>query len=154
VGAFVGLIVQLGIQQRQRRADLRIAQAALVSGWVNADGATVTLANNSSEPIYEVVATFVLVQGAGPRRGEDLSGESDRRYVHFLLPPGRYGEKAPEGWRGMFAQPGIEVAFTDRKGISWIRRADGTLEEVSRRAFDHFNLTRPISNLLPPVPEN
>ena len=32
----------------------------------------------------------------------------------------------------------IEVAFTDRAGASWIRRATGTLEELPKATLDYF----------------
>jgi hypothetical protein len=41
------------------------------------------------------------------------------------------------------------VAFTDRAGAHWVRRADGRLEQLPRGAFDYFELPRPLE-LTPP----
>jgi hypothetical protein len=52
-------------------------------------------------------------------------------------------------WNGMYSRLGVEVAFTDRAGAHWVRRADGRLEQLPRGAFDYFELPRPLE-LTPP----
>jgi len=43
------------------------------------------------------------------------------------------------GWTAaMGGRPGAEVAFTDRAGTSWIRRATGELEELDGEPFTYF----------------
>ena len=46
----------------------------------------------------------------------------------------------------MNARAGAEVAFRDAKGISWVRRADGVLEELATGPFEYLNVARPIDD--------
>lgn len=39
---------------------------------------------------------------------------------------------------GLSARSGAEVAFTDRAGNHWIRRANGQLEELPEDPIEHF----------------
>jgi hypothetical protein len=68
-----------------------------------------------------------------------------------VIPPGRWRVSVDGGWNGMYSRLGLEVAFTDRAGAHWVRRADGRLEQLPRGAFDHFELSRPL-DLTPPEP--
>jgi hypothetical protein len=141
--------------ERREAERVRRLQAERISGWPAADGdasgTPLTLLNQSDEPVYEVVATLVMVQGSGPHRGEDGDFSGYRRTLS-VLPPGRYRVLVESGWAGMSRRPGVEVAFTDRAGVHWIRRATGALEEIKRPAIDHYEMSRPqaLSN---PVPE-
>jgi hypothetical protein len=129
-------------------------QAERVSVWPgpSADPQPVALLNHSDEPVYEAVATFVFIDGSGPTRGEEVSPELASRRVRVgVIPPGRWRVCVDGGWNGMYARLGLEVAFTDRAGAHWVRRADGRLEELPRGAFDYFELSRPLE-LTPPEP--
>ncbi len=33
---------------------------------------------------------------------------------------------------------GVDIAFADREGISWNRRASGELEELDKSSLEHF----------------
>jgi hypothetical protein len=111
--------------------------------------------NRSHEPVHEAVAWLVIVQGAGPKRGEDYgalhgsgsSGYDDFR-VFLTIPPGKWSVTFASNWRGMHRQPGVEIAFTDSKGHHWIRRATGELEEISTPPLDHYGIARPPSYVL------
>ncbi len=134
-------------ESEQREAQgLRRVQAERISGWpaaeTNRRGTPLTLLNRSDEPVYEVVVTLVMVQGAGPRRGEEGVRPEYRR-VLSVLPPGRWKTFVQMGWAGMSRRPGVEVAFTDRSGVHWIRRATGALEEIQRPAIDYYEMSRP-----------
>ena len=136
------------------RPDSR-AQAERVSVWPgpSADPQPVALLNSSDEPVYEAVATFVFIDGSGPMRGEDASPElAERRVTIGMIPPGRWQVCVNGGWNGMYSRLGVEVAFTDGAGAHWVRRADGRLEPLPRRAFDYFEPARP-ADLTPPEPE-
>jgi hypothetical protein len=100
------------------------------------------LLNRSDEPVYEVVVTMVFVQGAGWNLGEDYTGSGLRR-VLAVLPPGRWRVEVESGWAGMSRRPGVEVAFSDRSGVCWIRRSNGMLEEIDQLPIDHYGLPRP-----------
>jgi hypothetical protein len=110
------------------------------------------LLNHSDEPVYEAVATFVFIDGSGPTRGEEVTPElAARRATVGVIPPGRWRVCVDGDWNGMYAHLGLEVAFTDRAGAHWVRRADGRLEQIPRGAFDYFALSRPLE-LTPPEP--
>jgi hypothetical protein len=132
--------------------DVSRAQAERVSVWPgpSADPQPVALLNHSDEPVYEAVATFVFIDGSGPTRGEDVSPELAARRVRVgVIPPGRWRVCVDGAWNGMYSRLGVEVAFTDRAGAHWVRRADGRLEQLPRGAFDYFELSRPL-DLTPP----
>jgi hypothetical protein len=129
-------------------------QAERVSVWPgpSADPQPVALLNHSDEPVYEAVATFVFIDGLGPTRGEEVSPELAARRIRVgVIPPGRWRVCVDGGWNGMYPRLGLEVAFTDRAGAHWVRRADGRLEELPRGAFDYFELSRPLEST-PPEP--
>jgi hypothetical protein len=131
-------------------------QAERVSAWPGpiADPQPVALLNYSDEPVYEALATFVFIDGSGPTRGEEVSPELAARRVKVgVIPPGRWRVCVTGGWNGMYARLGLEVAFTDRTGAHWVRRADGRLEQLPQGAFDYFELSRPL-DLARPEPED
>lgn len=138
-----------------RTREERRSQAALVSGWPEGERVTkdayiihTVLLNNSEEPVYQVVVSLVLVQGAGPKTGEDLDSSHDRP-VLSILPPGKWITEVHGKGFGMQKRPGIELAFTDRAGHHWLRRADGTLLEITKNAVDYYDLGRPQSLIVP-----
>lgn len=143
-------------EDEQRQAQrLHREQAEQVSGWPAGDSTSghtsLILLNRSDEPVYEVVAMLVMVQGAGPRRGED-GVRPQYQSVLSVLPPGRWRLEVAIGWAGMSRRPGVEVAFTDRSGAHWIRRGTGALEEIQLPAIDHYGMSRP-QGLDFPVPD-
>jgi hypothetical protein len=94
----------------------------------------------------------VFIDGSGPTRGEEVTPELAARRVEVgVIPPGRWRVCVDGEWNGMYARLGLEVAFTDRAGAHWVRRADGLLEQIPRGAFDYFALSRPL-DLTPPEP--
>jgi hypothetical protein len=194
--AVVVALVQVARERRARlddeaqdRSDRRLAHARLVSAWLGPAEAipenhtdygdaqldamynyrTPIFVNNSSaEPIYEVVAGIVFIQGAGaPRtleelltfrqqrrrkiaelaaKGVDVASEQ-RAFQHNpvetsgIVPPGTWriwvGGK---GWTSvMSGRGGVDIAFVDRAGVSWVRRAMGQLEELPERPLEHFS---------------
>jgi hypothetical protein len=163
-GSVMSVFITLRHVRNERRARMDAehrahtetrAQAELVSVWSgpSADPQPVALLNHSDEPVYEAVATFVFIDGSGPTRGEEVSPELAARRVRVgVIPPGRWRVCVDGGWNGMYPRLGVEVAFTDRAGAHWVRRADGRLEPLPRSAFDYFELSRPLE-LTPPEPE-
>jgi hypothetical protein len=142
-------LTQVHRDRKQRLRDERIAQSQLISGWIESASfseTTVRLSNRSNEPVYEAVIFIVLIQGAGPRTGED-----DRRAI---LPFATLGSIPPGDWevdvaafsRGMSAMPGVELGFTDRTARHWVRRSNGTLQEIPCAAPDHYDrIGRPLN---------
>ncbi len=105
------------------------------------------LANNSPEPVYSVVAGLVFVQGAGPHTLEEMLKLNRSQYHRFgpvavlsILPGGLYRAWIDKtGWdRIMSGHGGVEVAFSDRAGVHWVRRASGRLEELPTSALEHL----------------
>lgn len=138
-------------EQAQRDQSKR-DQAGRVSGWPQGDreGKTLlALMNASVEPVYEVVVGMVLIQGGGARRLEEMNDLTEYRRVLSVLPPGAWHVKVSGGWGGMGKRPGIEIAFNDRSGRHWIRRSNGTLDEIDSTPIDYLQLGRPQSLELP-----
>jgi len=155
VAAFAVAFVQIRTERQSRhqkdRADLaerHVAHATLVAAIrgpeesdQQGDGRTaVDCINSSREPVYNVVATIVFIQGAAPHTTEEMLevrlGQDPPQSIPVatlgVLPPGVWRAWAAGiGWTGVMAgRPGVEIAFTDRSGNHWIRRANGSLDEL------------------------
>jgi hypothetical protein len=96
------------------------------------------LANNSPEPVYSVVVGIVFVQGAGPHTLEDMielttqQGHGRPVTTVSILPAGLHRAWVHgTGWTNvMSGRGGVDLAFSDRAGSHWIRRATGELTEL------------------------
>lgn len=154
VGTLAVVIWQRHQERAAARARDRRAQAERVSGWLLEDGEHGTplrLSNRSEEPIYRAVVSLVLVQGAGPRTGLELRGLDLAGYQRFfsVIPPGVSRSSLAGGWAGMGRRPGLEIAFTDRAGVHWVRFADGSLTEVASSPPEYYELPMPLPWELP-----
>ena len=106
----------------------------------------IDLVNGSDEPVYNLVVAIVLVQGAGAaRHAEDWKERAlEQRDAPWstaaILPPGRWRVWVPgTGWGGgMGLRLGAEVAFTDRAGVSWVRRSTGALQQLPKPPLEYF----------------
>jgi hypothetical protein len=121
-------------------------------GWIGGVPAGVArtaidLINGSPEPVYRIVAGVVFVQGTAPRTMEDLLGhssqESPMTTASVLPPSGTYrvwvrGYRLHAAGGGLGGRSAAEVAFTDRAGKPWIRRATGQLEELPEDPIEYF----------------
>jgi hypothetical protein len=149
--------------ERQERIERHHEQARLISAYKgeeesspegsdpgpsDSEGQTsFYLANNSAEPVYSVVVGLVFIQGAAPHTLEKML-RLNREQFHrqgpvttvSILPGGLYRVKIKgTGWhRILSGRAGVEIAFTDRAGASWIRRAGGVLEELDRPTLEYF----------------
>lgn len=177
VGALFTALFQIGSERNRRlaqderdRAERHREQARLIAGWVGPgdreeDRTPFYLLNGSAEPVYNVVATIVLIQGAAPDTGEEWQrfarDRKEQSGEYFQTPattaaillPGRWRVWIPKaGWTGLMAgRAGGEVAFTDRAGAHWVRRGKGELEELSQPPFEHFGLHGPFDLVTPEV---
>lgn len=162
IPAFVIAYVQLHDEREQRQEleqeQLERAireQAEQVSAWLaeTGDGTLeVMLSNRSGTPVYEAIASPVLLAGTGPRKGEDLAEldlppETIGRYS--VIPPGQHRTTLSGSTGGMHTAPGIEVAFTDRAGVHWIRRGSGALVQIEEPAAEHYGIDEPVGWTLP-----
>jgi hypothetical protein len=147
-------LVQIGQDRRRRTDEARLSQARRIAAWPGeeTDGRQeVILLNRSDEPVYEAVVSFVFIQGAAWRAGEEIPPDraSSSQVTTGLIPPGRSRVWLPGDWHGINLRPGVEIAFTDRAGIHWVRRANGDLDELLDRPFDHYNVARPMNLVTP-----
>lgn len=132
----------------ERQDGERREQATKISAWHGGsrseDIDDLVALNASDVPVYNVVVSMVFAQGAAARLGEEVQNPDDH-ICCAILPPGKWWVPAPGGWGGMYRHPAAEIAFTDATGLHWVRRGDGTLEELKDSPFDHFKISRPIS---------
>lgn len=124
-----------------------------VAGSEHQETRRIELFNATHEPVYSVIAYLVSIYGAGPKTG--LEAEQDpasgafrgtprdqwpkepSRKLLSVLPPGRYSTLVPPRPTYMSQRHGIEVAFTDRSGVHWLRASDGSLTELSKPPPDY-----------------
>jgi hypothetical protein len=186
VGTLGAALGQIEIERRRRarqeqedRRERHRSQARLIAGWAGPGepeyggsglGATpIYMLNSSREPVYNVVATIVLVQGAAPPTGEEWQRLFTQRQQQdptdwmrvptttaTILPPGRWRVWIPgSSWTGLMAgRAGAEVAFTDSGGSHWVRRGTGELEELELPPFQHFGLHGPYDLVTPEPAED
>ena len=168
VGALAAALWQISNERRRRltqelrdRSERHQAQARLIAAWIgeiehpagnpetDSGRTAIELLNSSAEPIYAVVASLVYIQGAAPHSTEAWfesrksapqdSQLSPPTVLLSILPPGRWRIWiSGSSWGILSGRVGAEVAFTDRAGAHWIRRAKGNLEELPIPPFDHF----------------
>ena len=97
------------------------------------------------KPVYRSVVHLVFVQG-GPQTGLEIDEHQAGRFRVALLviPPGRYYVELPPAFHHMFRRHGVELAFTDRSGIHWLRSSDGELREIEHAPADFYGLGLPV----------
>lgn len=153
VGAFIAALVQI---KREREARKRLereaeqrdrrARAERMSAWPYTDrrSTEILLSNPSEQPVYRAVASLVMIQGDGPGSGKELEPHhAGYRATLALIPPGEWRTTVDVGWDGLSGRPDVELAFTDRAGVHWVRCADGSLVEISRPPVEYYDLALP-----------
>ncbi len=155
---------QADYDRRQADVERRLDQARRVCGWATAVGQLpqkttgggprlyshrLNLSNSSPEPVHELVAYLVWVQGSGPRTGEEMEAFSEvmrMRAIIQVLPPGNFSlildgpSNAP-----MQGRLGVEIAFTDGAGRHWVRRVPSAkLESLDIAPVEHYKIGRPL----------
>lgn len=135
-----------------RDAEAQAEAEAGGPGWLGGVPAGVArtaidLINGSPEPVYRIVAGVVFVQGGAPRSMEAFfrttTTQKPMTTASVLPPSGTYrvwvhGFWLNAGGGGMGGRSAAEVAFTDRAGKHWIRRATGQLEELPEDPIAYF----------------
>lgn len=130
------------VEDRIARGEVR-AQAERVAAWIAGDedaGMEAVLANRSDQPVYQVIAWRVAAYGAGAHKGQELDELSGELRTFAALPPGEYKTLFSPGFHGMGLRPGIELAFRDQAGVTWIRFADGRLKRVRVSPIDFYGI--------------
>jgi hypothetical protein len=159
VAAIVVALVQIAQERharQQQEADTRRKerreQAERVSAWLfGPDLETiqpVALLNGSPEPIYRAVLWMVFIQGAGPQTGKEAAAlYRDGTWYFYsalsVIPPGTSYTSFGGGWGALSARPGVEIAFTDRGGVHWLRSPEGVLTEIAEEPTDYYGLDGP-----------
>lgn len=151
-----GTLIAAWVAVRQYRKNslettsrIKRQQAEKVTSWIisnNGQTAWHTITNQSKNPIYEVIVSLVAFQGAG-----DMVGKvSPIVFKEFLsaIPPGTYYAKTA-GNTGMSFHPSSCIAFVDSNGTSWLRKGDGSLEEIAQKPIEYYGIPRPIGWGLP-----
>jgi hypothetical protein len=148
--------------ERQAEQQNRRAQAERLSAWpaLRAPGSVseepvdeevgstwIAILNRSEEPVYWAIVSLVLVQGAGPRTGKETP--PGYRETLSIIPPGKHYASVAPFLPGMNARPGVELAFTDRAGVHWVRSANGALTEIDTVPIDYYELGLPQGWSLP-----
>lgn len=158
VAAVVVALWQVRLEKRARANAEKRRQVEKVSSWFGGPSSEpapedgryawqyVYLRNESESPVYDVIVTCVGLQGAGPARFGENNGEDYelRRYVG-ILPPGPWGIWLPTYGLGMHVVLGLEIAFRDSRGISWVRRGNGLLEGIPDDPAHFYRTPLPIS---------
>lgn len=146
-GATIIAATTLVIGAWWRRDDKQKEQAACIAAWVLTGQKSeqngediIRISNRSFSPVYQCVATFVINERDGYRC------PIDHRKIVTALPPGEWQLEAPEGWRGMCARPGVEIAFTDAHGVTWIRNTVGQLHRSRINVIKYYGINLPYSS--------
>lgn len=129
-------------------------QANNISAWIGSrkKGCNITLMNNTSTPVYNVVITIVFVQGTGPKDGKSVPSSWRYRYISPILPPEQHSCFIDfAGVYGMHARFGVEIAFTDCLNRNWVRSAQGKLIQIKCSPYTYYSLCAPykLKDLVP-----
>lgn len=127
----------------KRKADS--VQAGMISAWIekeNEDGsAWITVLNESTTPVTKMILSTVNIQTT-PSSGKEAPNEC-RTYLN-LVPPGKYFTRLMIH-HGMHFLSGVEIAFIDNAGQSWLRDWDGLIIHLKQQPSEYYNLSLPIS---------
>lgn len=135
--------------KRIREREAMLLQPARMSAWLEKpDDSPQTqravIYNATDLPVYNVLVTVVATKGHGFENGEARQGIGDYRKVFAVVPPGRRSFTLNlMGFGGMGRYPVLEVSFRCIDGRSWIRRGDGTLEQIDVDPFAYYGIQRP-----------
>ena len=152
---FAGAYWQIHIErqariEREKERDLRRirSQAEHLSTWIAKEIQAssqiwIAISNQSTGPVYEVIVSVVMIQGSGPHKGSDTS--STEQSCLSVAPPGLSYTSIISHYHGMSRHPGIEIAFKDGAGKSWLRTAHGDLAEIDKPPVEYYELSRPLS---------
>lgn len=149
-------LISLGFTIGDRIGEKKYSHVSLVGAWFepecvdgtppNEDGTCrmVRLSNNGKVPVNELVVTCVGVYGAGPaQKGEECPADFPCRICLPQLPPGEWKVSMPTLGAGMGVVVGIEIAFVDASGTTWVRRSNGNVVELKTRPLDFYSIALP-----------
>lgn len=104
----------------------------------------ITVLNQSGQPVYSAVVCPVVLTLDGKKR-TDIINQS--LVCIDVIPPGQGYisiEEISLGHPGI-SRVGLEIAFRDKAGISWLRDSKGNLVELQVSPIEHFHVDLPAS---------
>lgn len=151
-GALAFGFYQFDRRRRKEITQSRTLQAACITCWIEeTDGSqeevdcNMIVLNSSMEAASKVIVSFVIVKTLPTNASYMTTGEflGESEFMLLALPPGKWRFPIRAGWRGMMASPGVQVAFTDSRNVSWIRYPDGHLAEQSTDIIESRHIDFP-----------
>jgi hypothetical protein len=120
-------------------------QADEISSWIvdHSEGhATARISNASTQPVYSAVLAEALLDPDG--RTSKLAQPYGHRVSVTVGPPGSYSvDLHPVPFSMGRHTTGIELAFRDQAGVSWVRGPDGRLKRLAADPVTYYHLTPP-----------
>jgi hypothetical protein len=101
----------------------------------------VELINSTDFPVTKLILATVDIRGK-PTDGRK-SPPGMRAYLR-ILPPGKW-YTVLAGHMGMNFVPGIEMAFVDWHGRTWLKDGLGNLKQLKIDPLSYFNVAEPVS---------
>jgi len=116
-----------------------------ISAWIVKDDednfAWVAIFNGSAFPVSRIILSTVNIQ---VKASSGLRTPNELRSFLSIVPPGKYYTRL-QIHHGMNFLSGVEIAFKDRHGKSWVRNGDGFLSKISQSPEEYYGLPLPIS---------
>jgi hypothetical protein len=123
----------------------------------------IDLYNTTPNPVYKAIVTLVYIQGSGWHSGQELTHwpAVDRRQDLIRqfqrdvqeIPTGRSRVQVSGEWGTLGARPGVEIAYQDSKGHSWLRLSNGKLNSIKQDPATYYGLIAPLDWIEPrPLP--
>jgi hypothetical protein len=161
IGTVGAVIVALRLARRSDQREWRREerhQAERVTAWMEPidnptaeeqqnDLQVLCIRNASDLLIYDLIAEVVGVQGSFRKTAVGDNGDNNVRLgarVGTVRPGETRARISTDSGRGMYKRFAIEIAFIDAAGRRWLRRADGSLEQVDKHPIDLYDLPRPL----------
>lgn len=148
------LVVQTNQAQKEKRQIEKISQAKMVSAWLDikhqevgtgkfkTSREIIMISNRSDLPIFNVVLS--IVDGRNSDADGITTPKEFQKCIH-VIPPGNWFIAAPIGYNGMGFVGAIEIGFEDSSNRSWIRRGNGSLEEIRSEIMKRYKVDLPPS---------
>jgi hypothetical protein len=116
----------------------------------------IDLYNDTGAPVYKAIVSLVFVQGGGWQTGRELDhipGGPASEYQRDVqaIPTGRSRISVSGSWGSLTARPGVEVAYEDESGRSWLRTAEGRLYRLKVAPPAYYGLNTPLDWIEPEV---
>ena len=101
----------------------------------------VSVSNQSTQPIYNVVVSAVGLR----QTGENIDIPAPHRVSIDIVPPGQgyIPIQALQFGHPGHSRVGIEIGFTDILGVTWIRQANGELKMIKTSALEFYDIVLP-----------